>query len=157
MKKTNFFKAGIQCLVTFMLVVPLAWAAYGVVSPSSNISAATTYSSTMSLREQYHDANLTVLIVPTATSGAPSVTNTVEGLDVNGNAYTLCAGTAITSAVPTTIQVLHIGPSVSAVTATSTGASCNVPVPDKWRVKSVNANVASNVYVTQSITYNTAP
>lgn len=131
--------------------IPLAVAASGLLM-SGTYSAASTSSGPLDRPD--NDANLTIEIIPTAISGVPSVTNYIEGLDSAGNAYTLCAGSAITPSA-SAVQVVHVGPSLTPVAASATGATCSAPIPNRWRV-TVKNTAASSTNVTESVYYNTA-
>lgn len=149
MKKT------IELLLVFMFVgVSAAIAATGLLE-SGTYSVAST--NTGVVTRAGNDSRLTIEIIPTAVSGVPSVVNTIQGLDSAGNAYTLCASSAITAAA-SAVQVIHIGPGLAASAVGAVGGTCVAPVPDKWRVNVANGAVSGvENALTQSIYYNTSP
>ena len=145
----------VAIVLAVSVTVSLAIAASGLLA-SGKYTAASTLTQIMGRAD--NSRYMTVEIIPTAVSGAAVVINRIDGLDAAGNSWPLCSPLAITSAVPTTTQIIHIGPGLTPVTASASGVTCSVPVPDKWRVNILNS-AASGVTtaITESIYYSTSP
>ena len=148
MKK--LYKVTGRVLMGLMLALSfagLAWAVQGVVKSSTYYTSALTTSANIARVAPV--GRLTVDIVTTSASGVPSVTPTIQGVDSAGNLYTLCAGAAIST---TGTTLIHVGPGMTVGTG-----SCNLPVPDLWNIKFVNASGVGTNGITATTYYNTAP
>ena len=123
-------------------VATLAYAVQGVVMASAARTVTTTSST---IQRVAPVGNLTLSIDMTALA-ASSVTPTIQGVDTDGNVFTVCAGSAISS---TGVSTLSVGPSLTVATN-----KCSAPVPDQWNVLMTQSGVGSNTY---GVFYSTAP
>ncbi len=137
-------------LVMLLAVATLAFAAQVIMVDGLAVTGATNMAAV--LRTPNHP-NISVVLYTTAISGTgATATPTIQGLDVDGNAYTLCAGQVFSAS--NVQQIISVGPSL--VAASSAGyVQCNAPVPDLWRVSLAASANASN-FLTMGINYNTA-
>lgn len=147
MKFKSFFGKFLSLSFVAVAVATLAYATQGIVKSSTYYTSALTTSS--NVQRVAPVGNLTIDIVTTSASGVPSVTPTIQGVDIAGNVFTVCAGAAIATAGTATVSV---GPALTVATG-----KCSAPVPDVWNVKMVNASGVGTDGITSTIYYNTAP
>lgn len=84
-----------------------------------------------------------LLVVIRVTTGAatPAVTPSIQGVDVNGNTFTVLTGAQITSTSAATI-LLRVGDGVAEVSNLGT----SVPLPEKWRLVMTHGDADSLTY-----------